>query len=200
MNRFALAAITASLFLCSCSNHPPVTTQESPTPDKSSRPDMPANPAVTSTKPEALTGTATTGSNPALGPTGKPIGSGATIGSPPAARKDGSGVEAATASTIEHVVGTWKVDPAKTTIPAPNANAQKEQAAMRLEIKKDGTYALSGANQEEGTWAVIGDKLALTSTKYGARPLFKVSRDGKELSVASGDAKHVMVLIKAAPH
>ncbi len=100
----------------------------------------------------------------------------------------------------DKVVGTWKVDIAKTTIPVLNDKDKAEETAMRVEIKADGTYATSGdSSPSTGKWTIEGDKLMLKVDKgnSSAPPSMTIAADGSSLSVEAPDGKGSLVMVKA---
>lgn len=121
----------------------------------------------------------------------------ATPATTPEASPSGAAVGA------DKVVGTWKVDIAKTTIPAKDDKEKAEEVGMRVEIKADGTYATSGtATVDTGKWTIEGDKLMLKNDKAtgSAPPAMTIAPDGSSLSVdvPGGEGKtFTLVMIKA---
>ncbi len=127
-------------------------------------------------------------------PVGTPTATtaGADNGTPGIANKD--------AKDGFKVAGTWKMDLAATSVPGMTEDDKKEEEAMRLEVKADGTYATSGMKKNDtGKWTLTGNSLALKSDGDGTPPSpLDVSEDGSKLSMTkkAGDKSMTMVMVK----
>jgi hypothetical protein len=189
MKRLAILLSFLPVLLCSCSKPDESVTVSSAVPPSQPSQVKPA-PTTAPTPPKVSSPVADSSSKGATPPPpGIPKPS-ATL--PP---KTGSAKPPATrtAETFAKVTGVWKVDAIHTTIPVQNAQDKKDRASMRLSIEKGGTYTLTGPDAESGTWAVEGLTITLTSNKYGLRPPFTLSADGKSLSASSPAGTLVMI-------
>ncbi len=105
------------------------------------------------------------------------------------------------ALTNDKIVGMWKVDVAATSVPDMTADNKKEEEAMRMELKADGTFAVSGTKKPgTGTWKLDGTTLSMKSDTSGAAPpTFSVAEDGSTLtfSQTQGDKSAKIVFVKA---
>jgi len=187
MKKLLVALVALSVAVCSCGR--PQEPAPPPSPIGSSVVKSPVTPgAKPPPQPSDMTAVEGAGKTITVPSTGTTTGS----GMPPSIRVPGS---AKKGPTTDQVVGVWKVDAAKTTIPVPTAQAKTEQASFRLELKKNSTYTLTGAGTESGSWRIGGETLYLTAKKDGPRPPFTISPDAKELSAQAENGK-VMVLVK----
>jgi hypothetical protein len=96
-------------------------------------------------------------------------------------------------SLEKKIVGTWKVDTAKTQFEGKMDEIEKKQMmaimeSMSLELKEDKTFNMEVIFPIEGTWALAGNKLSLTpKTKPGetvkmAANAFDVDASGTTMS------------------
>jgi hypothetical protein len=110
-------------------------------------------------------------------------------------------VESSTHGTASKVIGTWKVDLSRTTIPLTEKEKVAE-AATRVDFKSDGTYSTSGGSKVvKGKWKLNGDELSVIDDKAPSvdSPVFKVSTDGSMLIATQDQNGKIvrLVMVKA---
>lgn len=107
----------------------------------------------------------------------------------------------AAAKPEDQVVGTWKVDIAATTVVPTDAKGKAEEAAMRVEVKADGSYTTSGMDKpDSGKWALKDHVVTFTPAAGGTSgpPPMTLSDDGSKLTATMpGDKPLSIVMVKA---
>jgi len=100
----------------------------------------------------------------------------------------------------DQVVGIWQIDVANTVIPGMKDTDKAEEAALRMEIKADGTFATTGVKTPEtGKWTLKDHTVTITPDKGNGGPPLTLSDDGKKLSgtQTEGSKTATIVMIKA---
>jgi hypothetical protein len=110
----------------------------------------------------------------------------------------------ANSAAAAQVVGTWKIDLEKSTVPGATDKDKAEIAGIKVEFKADGTYLQTGdKTPDTGKWAITDGKLALTSDKPGSNtpPPMAIAADGSTLTAeipgAEGKPGGAIVFVKA---
>jgi hypothetical protein len=106
----------------------------------------------------------------------------------------------ATASVKDQVVGTWKVDIAKSNLGGMTDKEKAEGEKVGADIKADGTYVSHGpSGDKSGTWTVDGKKITFSEKTGDIPPTMDVSDDGSQLSfsMSEGGKSVSIVMVKA---
>jgi hypothetical protein len=94
------------------------------------------------------------------------------------------------------LVGTWKVDMAKSVLEGLTDKEKEEGTSVELDIKADGTFTGKSAKEtaKDGTWTLKDKKVTFTGTSL-VPPEMTLADDGKSMSTSMEEGGKTVTLV-----